>query len=830
MTDNNKLDERNVTDKPITETYKGILRVGNNIDIIEDIPDDFLHSAYFSDEWSGDGFNITRSFLDEESPNKRYSIKDAYSNLKLPVTDSMGNFLNFALGQNSSEIGKMPSAGKILDCTKQFNDEDKKTFTVVNSNNYIVMGLSPRVLEASKKVEGASLYIDGYNGDSARLVINNAYLHGKSEDSNKLDTIASAGLEQVRTIYSYDGNPKKYDAFIYNQENYKISEDKKSIDCYISIDNIKDYVSNRLAGYLKNNTNILPSGTIVSQYCDLSKWFCISTDSKVPDDLNCWQGYRPAMYTSSDTPFAYWNNLQGKACHAQTYLYFNGDNSDYLTNELPPDFKRGYVLCNGDGFIIQLIPSYIQGESAAKKSLDLFFNLFYTIGYYYHNDIKDGKLIKPGIRQAIKSTVNGKTHYEFAENIVRAAQKYYPENTNITLNTCYGIDMAIILAFITLNKQFSSSNNTLTSVDKVLNWLKEQPIPDEYVFNVIPDDDKAATNYYSYSDNSGNTININIGREISKFSDKIPYFYYENKEWVKTESEIYNMAEIRHMAKLFVEKSDNGAWDDYNFTFYVPKLFTTTDESVNLGESYRLYGKKITDLPQVAVGLFVGSNGLPLADSVSIAYNNKTLTDLKQSSHTFNTTFNMSPGLIPHSHAIAKGDLIFNGTYEGGWYKPANIDSSGSKMENLIKPTFDTDKRTFSSSFTPDITHHVASNYHTTLYAYNEKNKDGESNVGLITNSEMKNYILQEATTSATLENNYNYCNGMHGREYKNLTYDTSTATYKEYYKWHGASSEAIWYDDIQKLNSVTKKYTEGNSEQGYFRPESIKVLPLIKL
>lgn len=819
MSDTNKLLDRDVTNKPITNTYKGILRVGNNIDTIENIPDDFLHSAYYSDNWSGDGFNITRNFLDEESPNKRYSIKDEYSNLKLPVTDSMGNFLNFALGQNSSEIGKIPSSGKIIDCTKQFDDEDKNTFAVVNVNSYIIMGLTPRVLEAAKKVGGASLYIDNYEENNAKLVINNAYLHGKNEDSNKLDVLTNTGLEQVRTIYTYNTNPKKYDAFVYNQENYKLSEDGKRKDCYITIDNIRDYISNRLAGYLKTNNNILPSGTIVSQYCDLAKWFCVSTDGKTPDDLNYWQGYRPAMYTSSDTPYSYWNNLQGKACYAETYLYFNGNNSDYLTNELPPDFKRGYVLCNGDGLSIQLTPSYIQGTSLAKKSLDLFFNLFYTIGYYYHNDIKDGNLIKPGIRRATKILKDGKTYYELPENTVRAAQKYYPENNSITFNTCYGIDMSIILAFIVLDKQFNDSKNTLANVDDVINWLKARPIPDEYVFNVIPDDPKAATNYYSYTDNSGNSININIGREISNFSDKIPYFYYENNKWIKTECEIYNMAEIRHMAKLFVEKN-NVSWDDYNFTFYVPKMFTYTDESVNLGESYRLYGMKVKELPKVAVGLFIGSNGLPLANSVDISYNTSSI-DFTQLSQPFKTIYNMSSGLFPHSHAIAKGDLVYDGTYEGSWYKPTDIDKDGDRMDNLKEPSYNSNTNMFSSSFTPESKHTIAANYHTTLYAYNTAGKDGNGNTYRINDSEMKNYILQEATESSELRNVYNVYNGMNGLEYLNP---------ESYYKWYGASSEAIWYDDIQKLNKVTKKYTEGNSEQGYFRPESIKVLPLIKL
>ena len=52
------------------------------------------------------------------------------------------------------------------------------------------------------------------------------------------------------------------------------------------------------------------------------------------------------------------------------------------------------------------------------------------------------------------------------------------------------------------------------------------------------------------------------------------------------------MAEVRHMAKLFVNQINDGSWNNYNFAFYLPKLYTNTDEAVNTGESYKLYDKK----------------------------------------------------------------------------------------------------------------------------------------------------------------------------------------------------------------------------------------------
>ena len=809
MSDIQTASERDVTLKPITETYKGILRVGNNNDSYENIPDDFLNPIYFTSStdtaWVGDGFNITRSFLDEESPNERYSTKDSYSNLKLPVTDSMGNFLNFALGQSSSEVGKIAEGGAIIDCTKQFDDSDTTTFAVVDTSNYIVMGLSERVLENNKKLSGSSLYIDSSSKDVAKLVINNYYHHGSNDEANTFTPISDSGFEQVRTIFTYNGVANQYDAFIYNQENYKLSEDKTKKDCYITIENIKNYVSDRLAGHLKVRNSELPSGTIISQYCDLKKWFCVSTDSGMPDDKGMWQGYRPAMYTTSDTPYAIWNNLQGRACHADTYLYLNGDKNDHLTSELPPDFKRGYVLCNGDGYTIQLNPLYIQSNTLARKSLDLFFDLFYTLGYYYQST--ETPL---GIRRVRKTTNN---YYEFVNSDkIRCAQKYYPSDRNvISGNVLYGIDMAIILAFKEFDKRFNSNVNSLTSVEDAITWLKSLPISNEYVYNVISPDANAETNYYNYTDTSGNTVSINIGKEIRSFKDKIPYYIFEEGTYKLVECEIYNMAEVRHIAKLFVEKATDDYWIDYYFTFNVPKLFTYTDNSVNLGESYRLTGKKMDELPKVTVGMFIGSNGLSLADTI---YNASTSTSFDPSKFTYNveTNYNTSLGLTPHSHAIAIGDLEFSQNYKNIWHQPSDIDS-GSRI-GLTSPNINEDTFIINTD-NPAVSYTIAANYHTTQYTY----PGGSGNTNLINNSEMKNYILQEVT-EAQLTKVYNTASALHGYEYRN----------GNYFKWYGASSEPLWYDDNVKLNEVTSKYTEGNSVQGYFRPESIKLLPLIKL
>lgn len=460
-----------------------------------------------------------------------------------------------------------------------------------------------------------------------------------------------------------------YDAFIYNQENYYLSEDGKQKDCIVKVENLRDYVFERLDNHFKRKMTLLPSGTIVSQYCNLDKWFCVKTDNTI-DDFNAWQGYRPAMISTASAPYSFFNTIQGKACRGETFLYYDGDSNDALTSEMAPDFKKGYVLCNGDPLTIELCPSYIQTANTAHRSLDLFLDLFYTLGYYYHNNEaldsnNQSYIIAPPIRRvkpAGNIVDNNKTYtiYSFLRDDINGTKRYYSEQAQ-DYDVIYAIDMAIITAFLVLDGIFA--NNALqyfNSVDEVIEALKAKELPREYIFNAISPDKNFETNTFNYV-NGDKSITMNIGKEINSFTDTIPYYVYDETrlQYRIVPARICDLAEVRHMAKLFLEKKQEDYWQNFKFTFNVPKLFTSTDEDVNLAESYRLNNKKVTPLPQKVVGLFAGSNGLIMADSINIPYKNKTL-DLTKSVNTFVCNYNLSLGLSPHAHAIAKGDLRFD--------------------------------------------------------------------------------------------------------------------------------------------------------------------------
>ena len=71
---------RAVANSAIKNTYKGILRVGNNIDLQNNTPDKLLDSTYYvtdsSYQWAADGINSIYSFISPDGSKARYIFRD----------------------------------------------------------------------------------------------------------------------------------------------------------------------------------------------------------------------------------------------------------------------------------------------------------------------------------------------------------------------------------------------------------------------------------------------------------------------------------------------------------------------------------------------------------------------------------------------------------------------------------------------------------------------------------------------------------------------------------------------------------------------------------
>lgn len=564
---------RDMSGRAITETYKGILRVSNNKNLISGVDDVFLSKNYYfstseneTKTFEGNGIQTTIPFLDSAMDYKRFQSDDLYKNFKLPVTDSMGNFLNFALGCDGSLIGTEPDVGKIINGE---NFDSSSSISVLTSENPAYIGLSKKDLKPLKKIEGGSLYID--NSDTpATLTIVNRYLHN-SNDGTEDSVISSGntGINEVRTIFSSSDNVQKNDVFYFDQENTS-GDSKTTLDCHVELKNLETLVQERISNFINNNSTPVPTGTIISQFCSLDKWFCYDEASSGFDDFSNWQGFRPSM-SSAGSVYSIWNKTSGNALYTSDYLYKNGITNSDKTNELAPDFKRGYLLCDGRAVDIYLTPSFITGKEMQQKSFDLFFDLFYVLGYYYKNSSHS----MPKIFD-IKEREEKTGFYKFKnDNPVRRVV------ANADLDVLYGMTMATCLVFKWLEAK-SKAGFVFSSVDDVLEILKNEYIEDDYIFNVIDPRPDNNNEFFLYNNSSLDTKNveINIGKEINSFSDPIPYYFYNagTQELEIIDCPIYQMAETYHLVDMYVNRKNINNAERSNSPRYIPLLFLSSQD------------------------------------------------------------------------------------------------------------------------------------------------------------------------------------------------------------------------------------------------------------
>lgn len=98
----NKNEIRNVTNKKISEAYKGILRVTPISDVSQQ-EDITYNEGLYSQSTSDISANIINGILE---PGEALAGKSKrYTDNKLPVTDSMGNYLNWNIGTQGLTIG-----------------------------------------------------------------------------------------------------------------------------------------------------------------------------------------------------------------------------------------------------------------------------------------------------------------------------------------------------------------------------------------------------------------------------------------------------------------------------------------------------------------------------------------------------------------------------------------------------------------------------------------------------------------------------------------------------------------------------------------------------
>lgn len=448
MAEISKLQERIMGEYSIAKSYKGILRIAH----IKDMGDN--KDDYATDELLNPTFYGTPSELIDISGKESATSAAGYANAikalsgglkrynrfvndklrlnRVPVTDSMGNYINWNIGFDGVTIG----SNELINGYDHSNTTIsgvtfQRLFPVLKTNN-ITVGMKKMLLGTAKgavnqshvDLEGASqtpmLVVQNFYDKSD---VNKTYVDEIDFDSSgknydkvtskyfKFNDTSSNGINEYRTVYTNTKHVvEDYDVFMYNQDNHDIIDGVH----YAKVDivNLKEYVKKLISKFKKGNVIEVPTGAVIWQYCSLDKWRA-ETETVDGNSIELvagtgFPGHRPSMQmrensSSNNKGNPFFNTLVQGACRKQTYISAptqlaksskkeSSDNSDMsikendktLLNELIPLYKRDYVLCDGSVYRIPYLPkNFSSNLSELMVNRSRFFELFFNLGYKY---------------------------------------------------------------------------------------------------------------------------------------------------------------------------------------------------------------------------------------------------------------------------------------------------------------------------------------------------------------------------------------------------------------------------------------------------------------
>lgn len=602
-----KINSRIMGDQSIAKSFKGILRVAHNMDLLNSGNDNFLITdetgkkklnQKFYGTPSGliniSGGEIQSSEMGYPTPitglsglmtrytqdNERIARNPLLAN-KLPLTDSMGNYLNWNMGSDAVTIG---SDERI----NYFNyDNDVSTsitkvfpiFTNVDQSSTVGEGITTHVgyekskLTDTKKYHNTNTSVEIIGGDAALI-------HKHEYDNNEYHNVVYKSTKE---------KVEDFDTVMFSQCDVINDGDKKYL--LADIVNLKEYVSKMISTFLKGNVVQVPTGSIINQFCSLEKWYALD-DKKSEDDISqsCYIGHRPAMRYRSKSGVSGINNFQSSTVQGvckkinrlknpqkNTQLSFNTDDEMHETDssyleEIIPLYKRDYTLCDGSLFTIHVHPYNSNDQENRRASFERFFNLFFAIGY----DYTDRRYISKRIIGSDFDQNTGKITIKTQDVVEK------DEDTIVRdLNCLFAEDLVTILAFETIYKEYTKDKNSaLTDIDAGTKWLSQQKFDDQFVFNSFIGHVEGMEIPFK-DPNSNEDLLINIGKEVNKFSDEILYEYKENGKLVQVAKKIIELPSIQTLLKMFccgisAQRIKTALKNYFNYSFQVPNLTQNT--------------------------------------------------------------------------------------------------------------------------------------------------------------------------------------------------------------------------------------------------------------
>lgn len=662
-----KIDSRIVSSMPIAKSFKGILRIGHVLDILSEKPDIFLETTYYGNpielldisgsqsDFSPCGTNHPAPALNGEV--ERYSTDNAYTNVKLPVCDSVGNYINMNVGYDSISFGcNFQNNSLDLDTIElEGKDEKQNKFYPIINNDTLNVGYDA----LGDMTTSPSVNIDDYDKIRASLIIENLGDQEREKSDGTPTNLKTKEDKKYRTVYQNSNTQYDYGVFLYHQENYNRNNIKNSsIDSVVEPSDLKKYVSDRVKKLLKTEIVEVPTGTITWQYCSLEKW---KGNEK---------GNRPAMGNDSQTEQFSQTKIYGAVKKDINYL--RNKNTQY--DENIPLYKRDYVLCDGSQYVIPL-RQYTNGTYSSTELFERFFDLFFCIGYNF-TDTSDVKIHNDyTIKDIVIDVSNGEEIY--GKRAMLNASTSMSSDSEVFRNSedfksvSHGIDICTILAYRRLVNSGGGFTDSSGKYSRKLaeDYLRKQkmfgddvstlysfptPIPSSGLTKqnmLFEEDDVAMIKGYKYGeDDPESTKNdiffgMELGREVSCFEDWIriypPADGDKNKIYM---CRVWQLPSIQKLLDIYGEILNSSSFDYYKYTFNVPN-FDVKSES----------GKD-------TIGGFMGS---------SINFDSR-LTRASSGS-----SYNSID--LPHRHFLYYGSAEFSGGL------PADYDSYSSSPDDRAK-------------------------------------------------------------------------------------------------------------------------------------------------
>lgn len=546
-----KISDRIMENVSIAKSFKGILRIAHISDVSSIEEDTFSNKSLYTSD------GLTPKELEKigsltalpalEGVMSRYNYQnDSLRDKRVPITDSVGNYLNWNVGFDGVTIGSNEKINYTL-----INKSETKVFPILKSAHAIV-GLEKILIQSKKKTtstDGGKVIIEGSNNSRGMVIVKN----NNSE----------------RTVYSPSRLAKNNEVLMFRQDDYRTVNNVKHY--FVDFVNIEDYIKEKLNKYLKGNVMEVPSGTVIYHACSLATWRSPMED----------YDKGPAMQQRGKNKS--WS-IQG-ACKK-----INKDDK----NKLIPLFKRDYLLCDGSSYKIVYVPKTFSASSAPTliENRERFFELFFNLGYYYTEKriLRNRPQTKFSNNQVdvLYSTSNSNK-----PKLVEVSDKSY--STLDDIDALFQEDLATMLCCDEIYKfvrEYQRNYKKLPTKNEIEKYIENAKIPEEYIFNSFVGDNENTIGKVSglkdrsllnltYVTADGNTVKLNLGKEINKFGNFIKF--YDNSNNIYRAVKIYKLPLVTYFITLLRKGlSDNDLipylQEFYTYNFQVPS-FVTDDYS-----------------------------------------------------------------------------------------------------------------------------------------------------------------------------------------------------------------------------------------------------------